>query len=71
MYPYHNKIKQRIKNKELIAYEYVDKYKLIVRVNANNKVCFNNEDLKAEKVASKIKFNLSRNVDLIQFILGF
>ena len=27
MYPYHNKIKQRIKNKELIQYEYVDKYK--------------------------------------------
>ncbi len=29
MYPYHNKIKQRIKNKELIKYEYVDKYKSI------------------------------------------
>ena len=29
MYPYHNKIKQRIKNKELIKYEYVDKYKEI------------------------------------------
>ena len=29
MYPYHNKIKQRIKNKELIKYEYVKKYKLI------------------------------------------
>lgn len=27
MYPYHNKIKQRIKNKELIQYDYVDKYK--------------------------------------------
>ena len=27
MYPYHNKIKQRIKNRELISYEYVDKYK--------------------------------------------
>jgi len=26
MYPYHNKIKQRINNKELISYEYVDKY---------------------------------------------
>ena len=29
MYPYHNKIKQRIRNKELIRYEYVDKYKTI------------------------------------------
>ena len=29
MYPYHNKIKQRIKNKELIRYEYLDKYKNI------------------------------------------
>lgn len=27
MYPYHNKIKQRIKNNELVKYEYVDKYK--------------------------------------------
>lgn len=26
MYPYHNKIKQRIKNKELIAYQYVEEY---------------------------------------------
>ncbi|RZT95825.1 hypothetical protein EV201_0453 [Ancylomarina subtilis] len=29
MYPYHNKIKQRIKNNELKAYEYVDEYKSI------------------------------------------
>ena len=29
MYPYHNKIKQRIKNGELVNYEYVDKYKQI------------------------------------------
>lgn len=29
MYPYHNRIKQRIKNNELIGYEYVDKYKTI------------------------------------------
>tara|TARA_B100000780_G_scaffold263764_1_gene217894 strand:+ start:2047 stop:2238 length:192 start_codon:yes stop_codon:yes gene_type:complete len=29
MYPYHNKIKQRIKNKELLSYEYVAKYKSI------------------------------------------
>lgn len=29
MYPYHNKIKQRIKNQELIRYEYVSKYKNI------------------------------------------
>ena len=29
MYPYHNKIKQRIKNNELIGYEYVDRYKSI------------------------------------------
>jgi len=29
MYPYHNKIKQRIKNNELVKYEYVDKYKNI------------------------------------------
>jgi hypothetical protein len=29
MYPYHNKIKSRIANNELIKYEYVDKYKTI------------------------------------------
>ena len=29
MYPYHNKIKQRITNHELISYEYVDSYKTI------------------------------------------
>lgn len=29
MYPYHNKIKQRINNKELVKYEYVDNYKNI------------------------------------------
>ena len=29
MYPYHNKIRQRIKNKELISYEFVEKYKSI------------------------------------------
>ena len=29
MYPYHNKIKQRIRNKELVGYEYVDSYKNI------------------------------------------
>jgi hypothetical protein len=29
MYPYHNKIKQRIKNKELIRYDYVETYKKI------------------------------------------
>lgn len=29
MYPYHNKIKQRIKQQELIRYEYVDRYKNI------------------------------------------
>jgi hypothetical protein len=29
MYPYHNKIKQRIKNHELIRYEFVAKYKNI------------------------------------------
>ena len=29
MYPYHNRIKQRIKNNELVGYEYVDKYKSI------------------------------------------
>jgi hypothetical protein len=29
MYPYHNKIKQRIKNKELTGYEYVEVYKKI------------------------------------------
>ncbi len=29
MYPYHNKIKQRINNNELVGYEYVDKYKQI------------------------------------------
>jgi len=29
MYPYHNTIKRRINNKELISFEYVDKYKKI------------------------------------------
>lgn len=29
MYPYHNKIKQRIKNNELKGYEYVEEYKSI------------------------------------------
>ena len=29
MYPYHNKIKQRINNRELVKYEYVEKYKTI------------------------------------------
>lgn len=29
MYPYHNKIKQRIKNSEFVRYEYVVKYKNI------------------------------------------
>lgn len=29
VYPYHNKIKQRIRNGELIKYEYVEKYKNI------------------------------------------
>ena len=29
MYPYHNQIKKRINNKELVSYEYVDKYKNI------------------------------------------
>ena len=27
MYPYHNKIKKRIRNQELVRYEYVDRYK--------------------------------------------
>lgn len=29
MYPYHNKIKQRISNNELLGYEYVNAYKKI------------------------------------------
>lgn len=29
MYPYHNKIKQRITNGELVGYEFVEKYKNI------------------------------------------
>lgn len=29
MYPYHNKIKQRIKNGELTSFEFVEKYKNI------------------------------------------
>ncbi|MBT3933365.1 MAG: hypothetical protein HOD63_01580 [Bacteroidetes bacterium] len=29
MYPYHNKIKQRIKNNELNGYEYVNEYNSI------------------------------------------
>ena len=27
MYPYHNRIKQRINNRELIGYKYVSRYK--------------------------------------------
>lgn len=27
MYPYHNRIKQRIKNGELVGYDFVDNYK--------------------------------------------
>jgi hypothetical protein len=29
MYPYHNKIKQRINNNELVNFEYVEQYKNI------------------------------------------
>jgi len=29
MYPYHNKIKQRINNGELVKYEFIDKFKQI------------------------------------------
>ena len=29
MYPYHNKIKQRIRNNELVGFEYVKQYKNI------------------------------------------
>lgn len=29
MYPYHNKIKRRISNGELVGYEFVEKYKSI------------------------------------------
>jgi hypothetical protein len=29
MYPYHNRIKQRINNNELVNFEYVEKYKNI------------------------------------------
>ena len=29
MYPYHNKIKQRIKQNELVRYEYVEEYNSI------------------------------------------
>ena len=29
MYPYHKKIKQRIKNGELVSFEFVEKYKNI------------------------------------------
>ena len=29
MYPYHNRIKQRINNNEFVGYEYVEKYKSI------------------------------------------
>jgi hypothetical protein len=43
MYPYHNKIKQRIKNKELIRYEYVERYKnispcLVLHFNTEPKI---------------------------------
>ncbi len=29
MYPYHNRIKQRISNNEMVKYEFVEKYKNI------------------------------------------
>ena len=29
MFPYHNQIKKRIRNKELVGYEYVESYKKI------------------------------------------
>lgn len=29
MYPYHNKVKKRIRNGELIGYEFIDSYKNI------------------------------------------
>ena len=43
MYPYHNKIKQRIKNNELIKYEYINRYKnispcLLLHFNTDPKV---------------------------------
>lgn len=43
MYPYHNKIKQRIKNNELESYEYVERYKnispcLILYFNTDPKI---------------------------------
>ena len=43
MYPYHNKIKQRIKNKELVRYEYVKRYKnispcLVLHFNTETKI---------------------------------
>jgi hypothetical protein len=43
MYPYHNKIKQRINNNEFIRYEYVDTYKnsspcLLLHFNTEPKI---------------------------------
>ncbi len=44
MYPYHNKIKHRIKNGELITYEYVDTYEniapcLVLYFNKEPSIC--------------------------------
>jgi hypothetical protein len=43
MYPYHNRIKQRISNRELIKYEYIDNYNgispcLLLHFNTEPKV---------------------------------
>ncbi len=40
MYPYHNKIKQRINKDELIRFEYIDKYK---QISPCLLLCFNTE----------------------------
>ena len=43
MYPYHNRIKQRINNNELIGYEYVEEYNgikpcLVLHFNTEPKI---------------------------------
>ena len=62
MYPYHNKIKQRIKNNELIKYEYINRYKnispcLLLHFNTDPKVrpIRKHRFLEYEKVFEKLK----------------
>ena len=50
MYPYHNKIKQRIKNHELVSYEYLKEYNgispcLLLHFDTEPKTIFEDENI--------------------------